>query len=74
MNVDVFLYQERTRLRTEKNQLENLILQQKVIVPEQVEILKNEIAEKKRLIDCIDYLIKQYRERQYCDLLDGLKL
>lgn len=73
MNVDVFLYQERTRLRTEKNQLENLILQQKVIAPEQVEILKNEIAEKNRLISCIDYLIRQYRERQYTDMLDGLK-
>ena len=73
MNVDVFLYQERTRLRTEKNQLENLILQQKVIAPEQVEILKNEIAEKNRLISSIDYLIRQYRERQYTDMLDGLK-
>ena len=73
MQIDVYLYQEKARLRTEIQQLETLIYQEKIIVKEQVEILQEEIKDKKIKSDVIDYLIRNYRLRQYQDLIDRSK-
>lgn len=70
MQVDIFLYQERARLRTELNQLRTIINEKKLIAVEQIAIFENEIIEKQKKIEVIDYLLTRWRERQYLDLLE----
>ena len=61
MEIQVFLLQERTRVRCEKKVLIDLL--DETSEEEQKEILKLKIEDKVNIISSIDYLLEQNRKR-----------